>query len=88
MNCGKKAKYFNFEVEAEVVPMLRVVQVTVVGKVFRPNPNKVLALNRTLNEYFRLVKWYLGLNFKIEAQPTWKDLETFMQSRGKEILLR
>jgi len=24
----------------------------------------------------------------IEAQPTWKDLETFMQSRGKEILLR
>jgi sugar/nucleoside kinase (ribokinase family) len=24
----------------------------------------------------------------IEAQPTWRDLETFMQSRGKEILLR
>jgi len=36
------------------------VQICVVGKVFRPNEQKVLALNRTLNEYFRLVKWYLN----------------------------
>jgi len=42
------------------------VQVTVVGRVFRPNSRKVLTLNRT-HEYFRLVKWYLGFNsdFKI-----------------------
>ena len=31
-------------------------------KVFKPNRKKILALNRTLNEYFRLVKWYLNFN--------------------------
>ncbi|MEM3833048.1 MAG: hypothetical protein QW128_05570 [Thermoprotei archaeon] len=35
---------------------------TVVGRVFRPNERKVLALNRCLSEYFGLVKWYLSLN--------------------------
>jgi len=34
----------------------------VIGKVFKPNPNKVLALNMALKEYFRLVKWYLSFN--------------------------
>jgi len=38
------------------------VQVTVVGKVFRPNGLKVLALNRCLSDYLRLVKWYLRFN--------------------------
>jgi hypothetical protein len=38
------------------------VQICVAGKVFNPNRLKVLALNRTLSEYFRLVKWYLGFN--------------------------
>jgi len=38
------------------------VQITVVGKVFRPNRRKVLALNKCLEEYFKLVKWYLGFN--------------------------
>ena len=42
--------------------MKKDVQVTVVGKVFKPNRLKVLALNRTLSEYFRLLKWYLGFN--------------------------
>jgi ABC-type xylose transport system substrate-binding protein len=36
----------------------------VVGKVFKPNRLKVLALNKTLNEYFRLVEWYLSFNSK------------------------
>jgi IS605 OrfB family transposase len=36
--------------------------VCVVGKVFKPNRLKVLALNRALNEYFRLVQWYIGFN--------------------------
>jgi putative transposase len=40
------------------------VRVCVVGKVFKPNRLKVLALNRTLNEYFRLVRWYIGFNSK------------------------
>jgi len=40
------------------------VQVTVVGKVFRANRLKVLALNRALGEYFKLIKWYLGFNSK------------------------
>ncbi|RLF91863.1 transposase, partial [Thermococci archaeon] len=42
--------------------MQRDVQLTVIGKVFKPNPNKVLALNMALKEYFRLVKWYLSFN--------------------------
>ena len=44
--------------------MQKDVQVCVVGKVFKPNRLKVLALNRTLNEYFRLVRWYIGFNSK------------------------
>jgi putative transposase len=40
------------------------VQICVVGKVFRPNKSKVLALNKTLGEYLKLVKWYLGCNSK------------------------
>jgi len=43
------------------------VQVTVVGKVFRANRLKVLALNRALGEYFKLVKWYLGFNSKSKS---------------------
>ena len=42
--------------------MLKDVQITVVGKVFKPNKRKVLALNRCLNDYFQLVKWYLRFN--------------------------
>jgi len=44
--------------------MQRDVHVTVVGKVFKPNRGKVLALNRALEEYFSLVKWYLHFNCK------------------------
>jgi len=40
----------------------RDVQLTVIGKVFKPNPGKVLALNKTLKEYFGLVRWYLSFN--------------------------
>jgi len=42
----------------------REVQICVVGKVFRPNKSKVLALNKTLGEYFKIVKWYLSCNSK------------------------
>jgi len=42
--------------------MRKDVQVTVVGKVVKPNKNKVLALNRCLEDYFELVKWYLSFN--------------------------
>jgi len=51
------------------------VQVTVVGKVFKPNSRKVLALNTTLGEYFRLVKWYLRFN---------SDSKTFLHESGYE----
>jgi len=51
------------------------VQVTAVGKVFKPNSRKVLALNGTLSEYFRLVKWYLGFN---------SDSKTFLHEEGYE----
>ena len=42
--------------------MRKDVQITVVGKVFKPNRRKVLALNRCLKDYFQLVKWYLRFN--------------------------
>ncbi|MGQ9468585.1 MAG: hypothetical protein ACUVTD_01970 [Nitrososphaerales archaeon] len=32
------------------------------GKFFKPNEQKVLALNKCLTEYFRLVKWSLTFN--------------------------
>ncbi len=35
--------------------MKKEVQVTMVGKVFRPNKRKVLVLNKCLEEYFELV---------------------------------
>jgi len=57
------------------VPLQKEVQVTVVGKVFKPNSRKVLALNRTLGEYFRLVKWYLSFN---------SDSKTFLHENGYE----
>jgi len=47
--------------------MQKEVQITVVGKVFKPNKSKVLALNRTLSEYFRLVRWYLSFNSKSKS---------------------
>jgi len=43
------------------------VQVCVIGKVFKPNKGKVLALNRALSEYFRLVRWYLSFNSTSET---------------------
>jgi transposase len=39
----------------------------VVGKVFKPNRVKVLALNRTLNDYFGFVKWYLRFNSRSKS---------------------
>jgi len=47
--------------------MLRDVHVTVVGKVFKPNRGKVLALNRALEVYFGLLKWYLRFNIKSKS---------------------
>ncbi|MCC6013153.1 MAG: hypothetical protein LM593_02190 [Candidatus Verstraetearchaeota archaeon] len=49
--------------ESRDVPLQKDVRVCVIGKVFKPNKRKVLALNKTLDEYFRLVKWYLSFNF-------------------------
>ncbi len=57
------------------VPLQKDVQITVVGKVFKPNPRKVLALNIILHEYFELVKWYLGFN---------SDSKTFLHENGYE----
>ncbi len=42
--------------------MQKDVQLTVIGRVFKPNKQKVLILNKCLNEYFKLVKWYLKFN--------------------------
>ena len=55
--------------------MKKEAQVTVVGKVFKPNKNKVLALNTCLEEYFRAVKWYLSFN---------STSKTFLHKNGYE----
>ena len=55
--------------------MKKEVQLTVVGKIFRPNKKKVLALNMCLKEYHTLVKWYLNFN---------STSKTFLHSNGYE----
>jgi len=37
------------------------VPICVVGKVFKPNEKKVLALNQCLSEFMRVVKFYVKL---------------------------
>ncbi len=61
MNCDKQINS-TFETFFRDVPMQKDVQITIVGKVFKPNKRKVLALNIALDEYLRLVKWYLQFN--------------------------
>jgi len=51
------------------------VQLTVVGKVFKPNKKKVLALNKCLEEYFKLAMWYLSFN---------STSKTFLHRNGYE----
>ena len=55
--------------------MSREVQLTMVRKVFRPNKRKVLALNRRLEEYFKLVNWYLKFS---------STSKTFLHRNGYE----
>ncbi len=50
------------DVRKRDVSLEKGVRVCVVGKVFNPNPQKVFALNRTLQEYHELIKWYLTLD--------------------------
>ncbi len=55
--------------------MKKEVQLTVVGKVFKPNKRKISALNRCLEEYFKLVNWYLSFN---------STSKTFLHRNGYE----
>ncbi|MDT7886617.1 MAG: transposase, partial [Thermoproteota archaeon] len=41
---------------------MKEIKITIVGKVFNANKNKVLILNQALEKYFKLVKWYLDFN--------------------------
>jgi hypothetical protein len=67
---GKRFKWPRSKI-LEMSPCRRmfryVFQVCIVGKVFKPNRLKVLALNKTLNEYSRLVQWYIGFNSKSKS---------------------
>jgi putative transposase len=58
---------------------LKEIQITIVGKVFNANKNKLLILNQTLEEYFELVKWYL--NFNIVSK---KELHNKSYEKAKE----
>nr|MBD3197674.1 hypothetical protein [Candidatus Lokiarchaeota archaeon]MBD3202068.1 hypothetical protein [Candidatus Lokiarchaeota archaeon] len=40
--------------------MQSILQITVIGKVFKPNKGKVLSLNRDLDQYTDCVRWYLS----------------------------
>ncbi len=51
------------------------VQLTVVGKVFKANKRKILALNRSLEEYLELVNRYLSFN---------STSKTFLHRKGHE----
>lgn len=42
--------------------MFSTLQLTVIGKIFKPNSNKLLNLNKVLEQYFKCVKWYLSFN--------------------------
>jgi hypothetical protein len=56
---AQKTRSFNSGMNGqslEGVSLQKEAQICVVGKVFRPNKSKILALNKTLTEYFKLVK--------------------------------
>ena len=55
--------------------MKREVQVTVVGKVWNANKDKILALNKCLDEYFKAVKFFLSFN---------STSKTFLHRNGYE----
>ena len=55
--------------------MQKDVQICVVGRVFRPNERKVLALNRCLSKYLGLIRWYLHFN---------STSKTFLHANGYE----
>ncbi|MBD3198297.1 MAG: hypothetical protein GF317_24825 [Candidatus Lokiarchaeota archaeon] len=40
--------------------MQSIVQLTVIGKVFNPNKEKLLNLNQDLDQYIDCVRWYLS----------------------------
>jgi len=42
--------------------MKKEVQITIVGKVWKANKGKILALNKCLDEYFKAVKFFLSFN--------------------------
>jgi len=67
----------------------REVQICVVGKVFRPNKSKILALNKTLSEYFKLVKWYLSYTststlVRGAVHPFWSSEKNNEEDRRSE----
>jgi len=58
--------------------MKKEVQLTVIGKVFRPNKKKVLALNKCLEEYFKLINWCLSFN---SASKTFLHKNTYEKAK-------
>ncbi len=41
---------------------MKEIKITIIGKVFNANKNKILIINQALEKYFKLVKWYLDFN--------------------------
>jgi IS605 OrfB family transposase len=41
---------------------LKEIKITIIGKVFNANKNKILIINQALEKYFKLVKWYIDFN--------------------------
>lgn len=60
--------------------MEKEVQLTAVGKVFKPNRRKALALNRCLDEYPELVKWHLSFTSTSKA---WLHREKYGEARKR-----
>jgi len=55
--------------------MKKEVQITVVGKVWNANKGKIFALNKCLDEYFKVVKFFLSFN---------STSKTFLHENGCE----
>ncbi|MCD6381105.1 MAG: hypothetical protein J7L50_02130, partial [Candidatus Odinarchaeota archaeon] len=61
VSVGRRSQLFDIKNFRDIL-MKKEIRLTVVGKVLKPNKKKILALNRCLEEYFNVVKWYLSFN--------------------------
>jgi len=60
--------------------MFSKLQITIIGKVFNSNSNKLLKLNTLLYQYFNCVKWYLSFN---STSKQWLHEEKYNEAKKR-----